>query len=98
MFPTTTKDKPLIAGPAYLREYLAWNELPHLAIGGITPENVGELVAAGARAVAVSAAVCGAERPDESGGRSGLSSVSSCFCFRSVPRSGTPFSTRPSSC
>jgi thiamine-phosphate pyrophosphorylase len=66
MFATTTKEKPQLAGPAYLREYLAearTARLPHLAIGGIGPRNVAELVAAGARGVAVSSAVCGAKDP-----------------------------------
>ncbi|MBC7833849.1 MAG: thiamine phosphate synthase [Phycisphaerales bacterium] len=66
MFPTTTKHKPALAGPAYLSAYLsneATARVPHLAIGGITPENVGELVAAGCRGVAVSSAVCGADNP-----------------------------------
>lgn len=66
MFPTRTKDKPVLAGPDYLREYLAHPAtagVPHLAIGGIAPDNVGELRAAGCRGVAVSAGVCGAEDP-----------------------------------
>lgn len=63
MFPTTTKHKPEIAGPNYLREYLAWNGLPHLAIGGITPNNLGELVDAGVQGIAVSSAVCSAKDP-----------------------------------
>jgi thiamine-phosphate pyrophosphorylase len=65
-FATTTKDKPLLSGPAYLREYLAdaiTSQRPHLAIGGITPENVQVLREAGCRGIAVSAAVCGAEDP-----------------------------------
>jgi thiamine-phosphate pyrophosphorylase len=63
MFATTTKHKDVIVGPAYLREYLAWDGLPHLAIGGITPSNVGELRTAGARGIAVSSAVCAAKDP-----------------------------------
>ncbi len=63
MFPTTTKHKPIIAGPAYLKEYLAWNKLPHLAIGGITPENLGELTGVGVKGIAVSSAICGTEDP-----------------------------------
>ncbi len=63
MFPTTTKHKPLIAGPAYLKEYLAWNQLPHLAIGGITPENLGELTDVGVQGIAVSSAICQAANP-----------------------------------
>ena len=63
MFQTRTKHKPDLAGPAYLRAFVAWGGLPHLAIGGITPSNVGSLVGAGCRGVAVSAAVCGADDP-----------------------------------
>jgi thiamine-phosphate pyrophosphorylase len=46
MFPTTTKHKDVIVGPAYLQAYLAWGGLPHLAIGGITAANIGTLAAA----------------------------------------------------
>jgi len=63
MFPTTTKHKPALAGPAYLRDYLAWGALPHLAIGGVKPDNIGELAAIGCKGVAVSAAVCSAQDP-----------------------------------
>lgn len=65
MFPTTTKHKPDLAGPAYLREYLQWDGLPHLAIGGITPSNIAELVKAGCQGVAVSSAICSATNPGE---------------------------------
>ncbi len=65
MFPTATKDKP-VAGPDYLRSYLATPGLPpHLAIGGISPANAAEVRAAGALGLAVSAAVCGSEDPGE---------------------------------
>ncbi|USN98952.1 MAG: thiamine phosphate synthase [Phycisphaeraceae bacterium] len=67
MFPSTTKPKDVIAGVDYLRAYLAEPDLaslPHLCIGGITPENAGELIDAGARGLAVSSAVCGAEDPE----------------------------------
>lgn len=71
MFPTKTKDKPRIAGPGYLREYLTHEPAlpPCLVIGGVTPERMGELRAAagvgeGERwGVAVSSAVCGASDP-----------------------------------
>lgn len=63
MFPTQTKHKPVIAGPDYLREYLAWGKLPHLAIGGITPENLPELISAGVQGIAVSSSVCRANNP-----------------------------------
>lgn len=63
MFETATKHKKSISGPEYLREYLRWNRLPHLAIGGISSANVAQLVEAGYRGVAVSSAVCGADDP-----------------------------------
>ena len=63
MFATTTKHKPVLAGPQYLRNYLAWAGLPHLAIGGISPDNVARLVEAGVRGVAVASAVCSAKDP-----------------------------------
>lgn len=71
MFPTTTKEKPRLAGPAYLAAYLAepaTARLPHLAIGGITPANVIELARAGCRGVAVSSVVCSSPAPDEAVG------------------------------
>jgi thiamine-phosphate pyrophosphorylase len=66
MFATTTKHKPDLAGPAYLREYLAephTARIPHLAIGGITPENIRELSEIGCLGVAVSSVVCSARDP-----------------------------------
>lgn len=66
MFPTTTKHKDVIVGPAYLREYLAdpiASRLPHLAIGGIDVARAPELWAAGGRGNAVSSAVCGSTDP-----------------------------------
>ncbi|MBX2852934.1 MAG: thiamine phosphate synthase [Phycisphaeraceae bacterium] len=63
MFPTTTKHKPDLAGPTYLRGFVQWDGLPHLVIGGVTPTNIRELVEAGGRGVAVSSAICSAEDP-----------------------------------
>ncbi|MDY7011375.1 MAG: thiamine phosphate synthase [Planctomycetota bacterium] len=63
MFPTTTKDAGPIAGVAYLKEIVAEISLPHVAVGGITVGNVGELVAAGARRAAVCSAVIAAADP-----------------------------------
>ena len=63
MFATTTKHKPVLAGPDYLRKYLVWDRLPHLAIGGISPDNIGLLAEAGVRGVAVASAVCSAQDP-----------------------------------
>lgn len=63
MFPTTTKQrKP--SGPRYLQQFLIkYPHMPHLAIGGITPQNIAELAQAGAQGVAVSSIVCGAKDP-----------------------------------
>jgi thiamine-phosphate pyrophosphorylase len=73
MFRTTTKDKPALAGPAYLRAYLdaCGARAPCLAIGGVDADTVGELVGAAAGSphahrwgAAVSSAVCGADDPE----------------------------------
>lgn len=63
MYTSTTKHKDLIVGPKYLRQYVQWAKLPHMAIGGITHDNVGELVDAGAQGIAVSSVVCSARQP-----------------------------------
>jgi len=66
MFPTTTKHKPTLAGPAYIKAYLAdplLQSRPHLAIGGISPGNISQLHSAGCRGIAVSSAVCSAKDP-----------------------------------
>lgn len=65
MFASSTKQRE-VSGHGYLQAYLAQPTLariPHLAIGGITPENAGVLAAAGARGVAVSSAVCASDDP-----------------------------------
>ncbi|MHC4219782.1 MAG: thiamine phosphate synthase [Planctomycetota bacterium] len=66
MFPTATRSGGAPSGPPYLRAFVQrFPEVPHLAIGGITPENLGSLVDHGVKGVAVSSAVCGAEDPGE---------------------------------
>ncbi len=66
MFATSTKPRD-VSGPEYLRRFLALasegRAVGHLAIGGITAENVRGLVDAGCCGVAVSGAVCGAADP-----------------------------------
>jgi len=58
VFPTTGKDVTRAASPERLREVKAAVRVPVVAIGGIDEGNVGEVVAAGADAVAVISAVC----------------------------------------
>ena len=66
MFPTAVKPDAPQAGIAWLRAYLArFGHVPHLAIGGITPDNASLLAEAGCRGIAVSGCVCAAERPAE---------------------------------
>ncbi len=63
VFASSTKERPP-AGLAYVKEFRRrWPDAPHLAIGGIGPENARQVAAAGARGVAVSSAVCGARDP-----------------------------------
>jgi thiamine-phosphate pyrophosphorylase len=50
-------------GPALLREVVDAVSVPVLAVGGVTPENAGEAIAAGASGVAVISAICGADDP-----------------------------------
>lgn len=60
-FPTTTKVTEHQADPEILTWWQSLFELPCVAIGGITPENCGPLVAAGADFLAVSGAVWNAD-------------------------------------
>ena len=67
IFSSTTKpklDHPRV-GLETIRAYAAWNGLPHLAISGITLENLDDVLAAGAHGVAVSAAICAAADPGQ---------------------------------
>lgn len=64
MFASFTKSKPHLAGPAYAEAVIQarW-PVPAVAIGGITPENIGQLRAVGITTVAVSSAVIAADDP-----------------------------------
>ncbi|MCI0674815.1 MAG: thiamine phosphate synthase [Phycisphaerales bacterium] len=65
MFASSLKPDRIPSGPAYLRAFIErFPGTPHLAIGGVTPQNIHELAAAGARGVAVSAAICAAPDPE----------------------------------
>ena len=76
MFSSSTKPKPSLSGPTYLREYLsdpATSSTPHLAISGITAETLPELVATGVQGIAVSSAVC--RQPDPAAAAQSLLSL-----------------------
>ena len=63
MFPTGSKAGFRLVGPELLRRVRPEIALPLVAIGGITLDNVAEIVRAGADAVAVISAVCAAPDP-----------------------------------
>jgi thiamine-phosphate pyrophosphorylase len=66
IFATGTKPGVEPVTPNYLRQYLSDPvalRVPHLAIGGVTPENAGTLTRIGARGIAVSSAVCSVADP-----------------------------------
>ena len=64
MFPSSLKPNIKPSGTAYLTAFLeAHPAIPHLAIGGITPDNLMQLTACGCRGVAVSSAICEAADP-----------------------------------
>lgn len=63
VFSTTTKSFSQLAGLDFVRQVSDEITLPAYAIGGINLENVNQVLAAGARRISVSGAVCGAEEP-----------------------------------
>jgi thiamine-phosphate pyrophosphorylase len=63
MFATATKPDFELVGPALVRSLRADIRVPLVAIGGITHENVAEVIRAGADGVAVISAVCAAPDP-----------------------------------
>lgn len=64
VFPTATKGYSEGLGPAAVAQALAATELPVFPIGGIGPENLPTLVAAGAHRAAVSSAILQAPDPE----------------------------------
>jgi thiamine-phosphate pyrophosphorylase len=63
MFPTATKPDFELVGPALVRTLRPEIRVPLIGIGGITHDNVAEVVRAGADGVAVISAVCAAPDP-----------------------------------
>jgi thiamine-phosphate pyrophosphorylase len=62
-FPSQTKTFEELAGLDFVGHAVALTTLPAFVIGGVNTENVAEVVAAGAKRIAVSAAICRAEEP-----------------------------------
>lgn len=62
-FPSGTKDFTEFAGLDFVRQAAADTSLPAFVIGGVTVQTIGQAVAAGARRVAVSQAICDADEP-----------------------------------
>ncbi len=65
MFPTGTKPHFQLVGPALIREVRTEIRAPVIGIGGITVDNVDEVIRAGADGVAVISAVCAAADPEQ---------------------------------
>jgi thiamine-phosphate pyrophosphorylase len=63
MFPTASKPDFELVGPELVRNVRPHVRVPLVGIGGITPENVGQVIQAGADGVAVISAVCAADDP-----------------------------------
>lgn len=63
MFATATKPDSELVGPALLERVRPATSLPLIGIGGITTDNVAEVIRAGADGVAVISAVCAADDP-----------------------------------
>lgn len=64
-FPSTTKSFDVFPGVELLRQVAAEIRLPAFAIGGISPGNAAEVLAAGFTRLAVSSAIVGAASPAE---------------------------------
>ena len=64
MFRSATKPQAVIPGPDLCRQVAARVGLPVVAIGGITAEGAPQVLAAGARWLAVSSVVCAADDPE----------------------------------
>jgi thiamine-phosphate pyrophosphorylase len=64
MFPTGTKPDVQLVGPDLVRKLRPGIRVPLIGIGGITHDNVGDVIRAGADGVAVISAVCASPDPE----------------------------------
>lgn len=62
-FPSQTKAFETLAGLDFVEQAMAETSLPAFAIGGINLDNVAQVIAAGARRIAVSNVICAADEP-----------------------------------
>jgi thiamine-phosphate pyrophosphorylase len=67
-FPSATKRFAEFAGLEFVRQVAAETSLPAFVIGGVTRDTLGAAVAAGARRIAVSQAICQADDPRAAAG------------------------------
>jgi thiamine-phosphate pyrophosphorylase len=74
VFPSTTKSFDAFPGLAFVREAATLTSLPCFALGGITPANVGDVLAAGLTRVAVASAITTSDDPQMAARSFGLSS------------------------
>ena len=65
VFPSKTKSFSNHAGIEFVHHAVAITTTPTFAIGGIQPGNVNKIAAAGCRKIAVSAAICQADDPEQ---------------------------------
>jgi thiamine-phosphate pyrophosphorylase len=68
-FRSPTKPRDFVAGAAYAKQVVEQIKIPAVAIAGITEGNVDEVLATGIKAVAVTAAVAGADDPQRAAKR-----------------------------
>ena len=68
-FPSTTKSFDAFPGISLLQQVSAEIRLPAFAIGGINPDNLPQVLAAGFTRAAVSSAVTGAKSPGKAAAR-----------------------------
>jgi thiamine-phosphate pyrophosphorylase len=69
VFPSQTKPFDHFPGLDFVRAAVAETSLPAFALGGIGPGNLGAVVSAGARRVAVGTAVAAADDPEQAARR-----------------------------
>jgi thiamine-phosphate pyrophosphorylase len=63
VFPSSTKEFEALAGLEFVRSASGLTQTPMFALGGITPQNLHEVIAAGASRVAISSALATADDP-----------------------------------